>query len=192
MNIMAKIIAGFIAGSIILCLLIGSAGMILMRSMSVRAVGQSLPLEPERVSGISATIAEYELPADFGEAYASQIAGFDLVIYNGRDGHSHVYFFQLPPGMQVNLDEIERQFDQVSGEPKIADRQTKIVDQIPVTIRGQQTTLIVSEGINSQGQAFRQVSAVFQGNGGQALVVFERPATNWDQAEIDTFLASIR
>jgi hypothetical protein len=35
------------------------------------------------------------------------------------------------------------------------------------------------------------VSAIFQGKDGQALVVFERPASSWDQAEVDSFLASI-
>lgn len=191
MNIMVKIIAGLVASMILLCLMVGSAGMIFMQRVGV-TVGQALQNDSSRVSETTETIAEYDLPADFGEAYVMQVAGFDLLTYTARDGHSHVYFIQLPRGMQVDLDEIERQINQVAGEPKIADWQIKRVDQIPATIRGQQTILVVSEGINSEGQAFRQASAVFQGKNGQALVVFERPVNSWDQAEVDAFVASIR
>jgi hypothetical protein len=58
-------------------------------------------------------------------------------------------------------------------------------------IMGQEVELVTSEGTNHEGQADRQVSAIFQGNGGQAMVMFERPVESWDQAEVDGFLASI-
>jgi hypothetical protein len=71
-------------------------------------------------------------------------------------------------------------------------RKIEVVDQVPATIRGQETTLVVSEGMNHDSQPFRQITAIFPGDGGQAMVVFERPADQWDQAEVDTFIASIR
>jgi hypothetical protein len=191
MNNTVKIILALLAGVILICLVIGSAGMILMQTVN-RTVGNALQSDPTQVTEIAWGIAEYDLPAGFEIGYAKQLAGFDLVTYTGLDEHSHVIFFQLPEGVHVDLDELERQLRQATGDPAVHGGQAKVVDRMPVTIRGQQTTLLVSEGTNSEGQAFRQVMAMFQGKQGQALVVFERPAVSWDQTEADTFIASIR
>ena len=161
-------------------------------SWTSRTVSQSIQSDPVQVSEIGGTIAEYDLPAGFEDAYSKQVAGFDLVAYTGVDGHSHVYFFQLPQGVHVELDEIQRQLEQAAGEPANIHVNSRVVDQFPATICGQPTTVVISEGTNSDGLAYRVASAVFQGKGGQALVVFERPTSSWDQAEVDAFLASIR
>ena len=113
-----------------------------------------------------------------------QLAGASLVGYTGSDNHSHIYFFQAPANVKVDQAEMERQLSQAIEN---GDDPTDVVDMVPSRLCGQDTTLLVSEGVNSDGDAFRQVSGMFQGKGGQALVVFERPVSNWDQAEVDTF-----
>ncbi len=191
MNKTTKIILGVTAGVVVVCLIVAAAGFLLARATG-RALGSVLLTDANKVAEISGTIAEYTLPSGFGNGYASQVAGYTLVGYTGSDGHSHVYFFQLPAGVKVEQAEIERQLNQAVGEPAISRRSSQVVSQTPATICGQQTNLVVSEGINSDNQPFRQVSALFQGKGGQAAVTFERPLSSWDQAEVDAFLRSIR
>jgi hypothetical protein len=192
MNNTAKIILGLVAGAVVLCLCVGVAGLILFRSAG-SAIGQAFNTDANQVKNVSASIADYTLPEGFGSATTMQLAGFDLVSYTGDDGYSHIYFFQLPDGVQLDPAEMERKLKENTAEPGDgAVRKTEVVDQLPATIRGQETTLVVSEGVNRDGQPFRQVSAIFQGNDGQAMVLFERPAEQWDQAEADDFIASIR
>jgi hypothetical protein len=52
--------------------------------------------------------------------------------------------------------------------------------------------MLVSEGMNHDNQTFRQVSGIFEGQNGPTMIVFERPVSQWDQAEVDNFLASIK
>jgi hypothetical protein len=60
------------------------------------------------------------------------------------------------------------------------------------TVRGQPVTFVISEGTNSAGQAYQQMTGVFQSKGGLALLTVEKPTSRWHQATIDTFIASIR
>jgi hypothetical protein len=191
MNSTGKILLGLIAGIAIVCLVAVAAGLILTRSAGV-SIGKALQSDPAQAGEVTKDIADYDLPADFGEPYAREIAGFDLVSYTGQDGHSHIMFFQLPEGVELDPAEMERQLDEVAGSTGSAGLKTAVVEQYQATLRGQETTLVVSEGVNHDGQAFRQVTGIFQGNGGQALVVFERPASAWDPVEVEAFLASIR
>jgi hypothetical protein len=68
-----------------------------------------------------------------------------------------------------------------------------LLEQKPVTIRGEQTTLSISEGTNDQGVSYRMANAKFQGNGqGPALFMIVEPAEQWDSQVVEDFIASIR
>lgn len=191
MNRTAKIILGIAGGLMALCLIALVAGFFLIRSAGL-VLARNVQTGSEKASAIGSRIADYDLPAGFGSPYATQLAGFSLVQYNHTDGHSHVTFFQIPNGIQLDQAEIERQLRQNTPDKNQyrADR-IKMVDQVQGTINGQPATLVISEGMNSDGQPFREVSGFFQGKGGQAMVIYEAPVSRWDQAEVDTFLASI-
>lgn len=191
MNSTIKLILGLTAGAFMLCLCAAVSGLFLLRSTG-SVLGRALQTDADQVVEVSASIAEYNLPSGFGEAYTTQLAGFSLVSYTGDDGHSHIYFFQLPAGVHMDPDEIERRLQETAGDQdRNWDVSSEVVDQVPATICSQEVTLVISEGVNHDGQSYRQVSGMFQGKGGQALVVFERPVASWDQAEVDAFIASI-
>jgi hypothetical protein len=67
-----------------------------------------------------------------------------------------------------------------------------VLETRPITVRGQETTLILSEGITEEGETYRQVMAAFQGKGGPALLVLSEPVTRWNQETVEVFIASIR
>ena len=72
------------------------------------------------------------------------------------------------------------------------DSDITVIENRPATIRGQDVTLIVSEGLNSANVPYRQVTAAFEGKGGPTLLVFSETVGAWDQAAVDEFIASIR
>jgi hypothetical protein len=191
MNSTSKWIIAIVAilGAVCLCAAVG--GLIFFRSTGW-AIQRTFQSDPQKVADVSATIAEYTLPDGFEAGFVTDMAGFSMVSHTGTDGHSHIYFFQLPAGVHVDPAEMERQFRQ-SARNQNPDwsAASQVVDEVAGTINGQEVTLIVSEGTNSDGAAYRAVSTLFQGRGGQAMVVFERPVDSWDQAEVDEFLASI-
>ena len=192
MNNTVKIILGITAGIVILCLCGAVSGLLLFRSTGW-VLSETFNTDANEVENVSGSIADYTVPAGFGEAYTTQVAGFSMVSYTGDDNHRHIYFFQLPAGIQVDQAEIERQLQDAAPEDsqRWVDRM-EVVDRQPATICGQDVTLVTSEGLNHDKQPFRQVSAMFQGRGGQALVVFSAPVVAWDQAVVDEFLASIQ
>jgi hypothetical protein len=140
MNNTAKIILGLVAGAVVLCLCIGVSGLVLFRSTGW-AVREAFNTDANDVKNVSASIAEYTLPEGFEGGTTMQVAGFDMVSYTGNDGYSHIYFFQLPAGVQLDPAEMERKLRETAGEPGGNTAQgIEVVDQIPATIRGQETT----------------------------------------------------
>lgn len=191
MNNSGKIFIGCTAVLIVSCLIFAVAGVVLFRS-SGWVLGQVLKSDTESVADISESIADYDLPSDFNDGYAARAAGFSYVSYTGDDNHSHIYLFQLPSYIVIDQEDLIRQAQQANGKDDYVHVSTRVVDEIPGMIAGQEVTLVVSEGENYEGENFREVSGMFEGKNGQALVVFERPVNSWDQAEVDEFLASIK
>lgn len=185
-----KVILGLIAGVVIVCLCAAAGSVLLVRSTGV-ALGRTAQNGGDRVAEVSASIAGYDLPAGFAQGFATDVADFSLVSYTGDDQHSHIYFFQVPSYIHIDQSELERQFKETSGGEWQNWAKTEVVGTQPATICGQAVDLVVSEGTNRDGQTFRQVSGMFQGKGGKALVIFEAPVSSWDQAVVDKFLASI-
>jgi hypothetical protein len=190
MSSTAKIILGIIGGITVLCLCLAVAGFALFR-WGGYTVTRALNTDPATAANVSSSIAEYTLPAGFGDPFANQAAGFSMVSYTGADNHSHIYLFQLPSYIQVDQAEIERQFRNAGPSGYDNPKTMKVVDSKQGTINGQEVTLVTSEGLNHDGQPYREVAAMFQGKGGQALVVVSGLVSTWDQAVVDSFLASI-
>lgn len=66
-----------------------------------------------------------------------------------------------------------------------------VIETCYVIVRGQEKALVMSEGINSEGKSYRQVTVAFQGKGGPALLVLSEPVESWNQGSLDAFIASI-
>jgi hypothetical protein len=67
-----------------------------------------------------------------------------------------------------------------------------VIETTPCQIRGEDATLVISEGVSHDGSLYRSASAVFVGNGGTALVNISGPAANWDQAMVGAFIESLQ
>jgi hypothetical protein len=154
-------------------------------------LANSIETDAETVTEIKGSIAEYDLPVGFGKPYAVQLGGFSMISHTGLDNHSHIYFFRTPGNVHFDQGEIERKFSPPGGM-KFTERYVKM-DEQPGMIGDQETTFVVSEGLNGEGNGYRQISAPFtSSDGGNAVVVISMPVASWDQDVVDAFLGSIR
>jgi hypothetical protein len=67
-----------------------------------------------------------------------------------------------------------------------------VIESQPCQLRGEESTLILSEGVSHDGSRYRSASAIFDGTGGPALVNFSGPSEDWDQEMVDAFIASLQ
>jgi hypothetical protein len=142
---------------------------------------------------IAGEIADFTVPDGYTNALATQLADFEVVGYDGPDGHSHLYLLQLPPGLRVDQADLESRLQESTGDqPGDYGFSMQVIAQQAVTIRGQSTTLVVTEGINGSGQSIRSANAAFEGKDGQALLSFSGLSASWDAAMIDAFMSSMR
>ena len=68
-----------------------------------------------------------------------------------------------------------------------------LVDEQKATIRGQEVTLLIYEGVSAEGIPMKQiVSGLFDGKNGMVMLFITGPEASWNQTEIDTFIESIQ
>jgi hypothetical protein len=186
------LILGLVLGAVLTCALVAVLGLTLFRSTVVAALS-SVQAQPGEADRVAQAIADITVPEGYIDAVAVQFADFDVAGYDGPDGHSHIYLFQLPPNWHVDQAELERQLESSMEELGVSyGLDMQVIAQDPVTIRGQATTLVVSEGDNGAGERIRSANAAFQGKEGQALLSFSGLAANWDAPMIEAFIASMK
>jgi hypothetical protein len=151
--------------------------------------------DPQEVAQIASEIADFDVPEGFTTEYGMKIATFSLVQYTTSSQHTFIFLTQFPAGTSINPDEMMREIKQSSHNPNSAwyNVDMQLVEQNPVTIRGQETTLSISEGTSDSGEMYRMANAKFQGNGaGPALLMIVGPADQWDMSMVEDFIASIQ
>ena len=151
--------------------------------------------DPQEVAQIASEIADFDVPDTFTKQYGIKIATFSMVQYMTSDEDMFIFVTQFPAGTSVNPDEMMREIQNNSRNPNSTwyNNDTHIVEQEPVSIRGEETTLSISEGTSEQGELFRLANAKFQGNGeGPALFMIVGPADEWDSELVEDFITSIR
>ncbi len=139
---------------------------------------------------IAAQIADFDLPSGYQSQFALEIQDYQLAAYAPVQGIGHIYLFQAPGSLDIDTNQLQEKYYQYN--PDANSRNVHLVETRPITLRGQQVTLAVSEGTNSDQMPYRELMAIFQGKGGPALVSISAPLDNWDEASFGAFLASIR
>lgn len=164
-------------------------------SRFVQFADESTTENPQEVARIASEIADFDLPEGYDTQYGMKIATFSMVQYATRNEDSYIFLTQFPAGTSINVDEMMRQVRDGAHNPNSRwyNVDAELVEQKPVTIRGQETTLSISEGTNDQGELYRMANVTFQGRGeGPILVMFIGPAEQWDTEMVEDFISSIR
>jgi hypothetical protein len=156
---------------------------------------QSTTEDPQEVATIASEIADFSLPEGFDTQYGMKISTFSLVQYTAPSQNTYIFLSQFPAGTSIDPDEMMRQIKEGVRHPNSPwyNIDSQLVEQKPVTIRGEETTLSVSEGTSDNGELYRMVNAKFQGKGrGPSLLMIIGPADQWDTGMVDNFIASIQ
>jgi hypothetical protein len=152
-------------------------------------VNAAMNTNMDKVTSTAAEIAGFNLPAKYSPEFSVSLEGYTLVSYNPGDGHSHLYLIQSEK--ESDGEKLASMVGQIA--PGSYDPQTRmtIIETRPITVRRQEVTMVISEGVTSEGETYRQVMIAFQGNGGPALVMLSEPVARWNQEKVDAFIASI-
>lgn len=187
-----KIILGILAALVVLCLCI-AGGFAAFTIFAANKAGQAIDMDPAQVEAQAGAIAGFDLPAGFEPAVSMDLLGMKMAGYNSSDERSHIFLMQFPASMQLSSDDMQKQIERAmnSSQQNYGDLEMKVVETRDVTIKGNQEQATISEGEGSNG-SYRQLAVMFEGNGGQAFLIYMTPTENWDDAEVDAFLASFR
>ena len=139
-------------------------------------------------------IATITLPEGFGSPYGMHVGNITSVGFASQSKNTHILLTQLPEGTRIDVDEVLELIGKYSANPESPWTSSggSVIEEKPVVIRGQGTTLKISEGTSSDGTAYRTATATFQGRGGPALVMIAGPVEEWDTELVETFIASIQ
>jgi hypothetical protein len=133
-------------------------------------------------------IADFDLPLGYTAEFRTSILGYTVEAYKGPNAPSHLYLIQSEK--ESDGKGLARMLAQLV--PGSADADMMVIENRTATVRGQETTLIISEGVNSENVSYRQVTVPFEGKGGPALLLFSESVEDWDQEAVDMFIASIQ
>ena len=157
--------------------------------LSACGINTTINTNTDKVVSVAAEIADFDLPAGYQPEFSASLEGYTLVSYNPGDGHSHLYLIQSEK--ESDGEKLASMVEQIA--PGSYDPQTRmtVIETRPVTVRRQEVTLVISEGVTSEGETYHQVTLAFQGKGGPALLMLSEPVTSWNQQTVDAFIASI-
>jgi hypothetical protein len=150
----------------------------------------SLSTTSENVENAAATIADFDLPAGYSPELTTTVMGYEVAAYSRGDGPSHIYLIQSED--TADREKLSQALDQIvigSGDPNT---RLTVIETRSVVVRGQETMLVISEVVNSEGLAYRQAAVGFQGNGGPALLVFSESLENWNETTLENLISSIQ
>lgn len=146
--------------------------------------------DPPQAIDAASAIADFDLPAGYTSEFSSSMLGYTIAAYRGQNAPSHLYLIQSEK--ESDGEELARMLTQLAPGWSDPNMRMTVTENRPVMVRGQETTLIISDAVNSEGESYRQLTVAFEGKEGPALLVFSESLNAWDEAAIDKFLASIR
>lgn len=191
----AKIIIGVIVvllGLCMCCCLAGSlTGPMMMGSIMEQVA--SATEDPQEVAQMAGNIVDYQLPPGYSEQYGMGFMGFDMVVLGTENlTEQAIMLMQVPEMLGLTPEDMIRTMEQSlqsqTGQENVS---MYVVDTIETTIRDQNVTLTVMEGSDSNGYAIKQVTGVFRGNNGAAMLMIVGPQQSWNQETVDAFISSL-
>ena len=187
-----KIVLVLIAIALFFCCVAGLGATLL----GTRLAGRAIITNPDRVQAVGNQIADYDVPPGYEEMFAMNIMGMKLVAIGPSTpttGITMTMLMQFPAGMDVSRQQMERQIEQaLARQIGLSSADMTSVVQEETVIKGAPVTLAVREGTTDRGERIRQLTGLFDGEGGPTMLMITGEVAAWDQEMVDQFIASIR
>ena len=151
--------------------------------------------DPTKAQQMAHEFIHYELP----EGYTEKL-GMDLLVYkmimiaDAEDASTKpmilLAHFQQTQGMtpEEMSQQMQKSLEQQNGSKGA---NLKLVETRKVTINGQETSLAVNEGTDSNGNTLRQWVTTCPGKTGLVMILIQGDTASWDDAAFNAFLASL-
>lgn len=146
--------------------------------------------DSQHVAELVSKIADFEVPEGYVSEFSAELSGYTLATYKGTTDPSHLYLIQSEK--EADGAELERMLTELAPGSNDPDTRMTVVENRPVSVRGQDVTMVISDGINHEGTAYRQAAVAFEGQGGPALLVFSESLELWNDETVAALLASIQ
>ncbi|MAU12978.1 MAG: hypothetical protein CL607_24380 [Anaerolineaceae bacterium] len=171
-------------------LLIGSTILVILGGAMAFVLGPQL-FDDARVNRVAASIAHFDLPAGYEPDYAVNILDYTIAAYKSNEGDGHLVWLQAPTGIMPS-EQVMQGYVANNDQETMAWESSTLVSHEQRIVRGQPANLTISDRINGNGEPYRSLNMVFEGENGTVLLVVNQPLALWDAAMIDAFIASIR
>ena len=146
-----------------------------------------------QVRKVADQIASYTLPQGYTEKFGVDVLGYQIVGLEGQTPNCHIYLLQVTEETNLDIEKLREQASSMDTSRKNdRPREVRVVETRTATIRGQEVQVAVGEGINSEDQPYREVTALFEGRSGPTLVSISSPVDQWNWEQVNSFLASIQ
>ena len=175
-------------------------GLCLCCSITVPLAGSTwaasaVSTDREKAIADARSIAAFgNLPSVSASTLSANVFGMKLVILGDQEGVFVAFMSMLAYVMRGSEpDDLVRQlrYGQRGSSAELYD--SIVVERRPVSLGGQQTEIVISEGRDLEDHAMRDARVVYLGaNGTPTIVSVSTPVSDWQDGTIDAFLASLR
>lgn len=186
-----KIALAVVGGLVGVCCLVGLIVVVAAPSVLSSVFGDVVSSSPEEAAATGQEIAEYTLPAGYQEEAAINILNTKMVIIAGDNNNMALVMMQFPSSYNEEQmrEQIQQSWGQQTGQ---SGTNMELIEERPITIRDQSTTLAIMEGTDANGNSVRQEFTSFVGENGLVMLMAVGEPESFDQDAVDSFLESIR
>lgn len=164
--------------------------LILLAGLSACGSTPSSDTTNDQVLDAASEIADFVLPDGYRADFSVSLMGYTLASFRPDDEHSHLYLIQSEK--ESDGEKLEEMLEQLAPGANDPQSRMTVIETRSVTMRGQETALVISEGVDSDGGIYRQATIAFQGKGGPALLLFSEPIAKWNIETAEALIASVR
>ena len=195
-----KIVLGIVGGVTALCVCICVGGWIALK-ISGKVLQETMVQDtPEEAAATAKEIIDYKLPTGYQEQMAMNMGFIQMITIadtqstDTENARPLIMIASMSSDIEADEEELRLQI-QLSMQ-RSSNRQgyeMKLVEEQEVTISEQQVNLMIYEGVDEKGNPIKQiVSGLFDGKNSKVMLFIMGQESNWNQEEIDTFIASIK
>lgn len=148
--------------------------------------------DPAQINQVSDELADYDLPPGYEEEFVMNILGIQALFITNKFEGAMITMMQFNSNIYGDSEATRQQFqDSFLQQFQTNEIQFTPVDQRPIEISGDQTTLYEYEGSDTQGNQFRQWVTVFESKNGSIFLMIVGSKSTWNDAEMEAFIQSI-
>jgi hypothetical protein len=166
--------------------------LILVAVALLAACTPNMPLNTSdaQVLRTASSIADFTPPAGYTPEFSASLMGYTAASFTPGNDLSHLYL--VSSADEADAEKLLGMLEDVAPGDRDMKARMTVVETRPVSVRGQKTTLVISEGVNGSGTAYKQAMVSFEGKNGPALLVYSEPAGSWNMDTVEQLIGSIR